>query len=41
MMISYLSGATGTMFRGQGYTRRTFFVNSGRAVLIGADAKET
>src|SRR5438477_3484847 len=36
MMISYLSGATGTMFRGQGYTRRTFFVNSGRAVLIGA-----
>jgi ABC-type nitrate/sulfonate/bicarbonate transport system substrate-binding protein len=36
MMISYLSRAATTMSRGRGHTRRTFFVNSGRALLVGA-----
>src|SRR4030081_19200 len=36
MMMSYLSRAATTMSRGRGHTRRTFFVNSGRALLIGA-----
>src|SRR5438128_2234727 len=35
-MISYLSGATTPMPRGRRHTRRTFFVNSGRVLLIGA-----
>ena len=35
-MISYLSRAATTMSRGRGHTRRTFFVNSGRALLVGA-----
>jgi NitT/TauT family transport system substrate-binding protein len=35
-MISNLSGAATTSSRGHGHTRRTFFVNSGRALLMGA-----
>src|SRR5947209_19812156 len=35
-MISHLSGVTTTLPRGRTHTRRTFFVNSGRVLLIGA-----
>jgi len=35
-MISHLSGVTTTMSRGRGHTRRTFVVNSMRALVIGA-----